>query len=101
MFQLPELPYAFDALEPTMSAATLHLHHDKHHAAYVKALNELLGATPEPTDGLEDVIRQSAGGGPSAAKLFHNAAQRDSRTPFRNHLLNQQPVSPGWPAAAT
>ena len=51
MFMLPELPYAYDALVPTISADTLHLHHDKHHAAYVKTLNELLaekgGETPE------------------------------------------------------
>ena len=41
MFSLPNLAYAYDALEPTMSAKTLHFHHDKHHAAYVKALNDL------------------------------------------------------------
>jgi Fe-Mn family superoxide dismutase len=37
---LPELPYAYDALEPFLNAETLHLHHDKHHQAYVKAFNE-------------------------------------------------------------
>ena len=73
MFMLPELPYAYDALVPTISADTLHLHHDKHHAAYVKTLNELLaekgGETPE---SLEAVIRDAARGG---GKLFNNAAQ--------------------------
>ena len=38
-FHLPPLPYAYDALEPFLDAETMHLHHDKHHAAYVKALN--------------------------------------------------------------
>ena len=39
---LPDLPYAKDALEPHISAETLEYHHDKHHAAYVNKLNELL-----------------------------------------------------------
>ena len=38
-FHLPPLPYAYDALEPFLDAQTMHLHHDKHHAGYVKALN--------------------------------------------------------------
>ena len=37
---LPDLPYAYEALEPFLSAETLHLHHDKHHATYVKTYNE-------------------------------------------------------------
>lgn len=39
-FTLPDLPYPYDALEPFLNAETMHLHHDKHHAAYVNALNE-------------------------------------------------------------
>ena len=42
MFILPDLPYAYDALAPAVSERTLHFHHDKHHAAYVKTVNELL-----------------------------------------------------------
>jgi Fe-Mn family superoxide dismutase len=38
-YTLPPLPYAYDALEPSIDAETMHLHHDKHHAAYVKGLN--------------------------------------------------------------
>jgi len=38
--QLPDLPYAYDALEPFLNEETMHLHHDKHHAGYVKGLNE-------------------------------------------------------------
>jgi len=48
MFLLPELPYGYDSLSPTLSAQTLHLHHDKHHAGYVKALNTLLEDSPAP-----------------------------------------------------
>lgn len=38
-YALPPLPYAYEALEPNIDAETMHLHHDKHHAAYVKGLN--------------------------------------------------------------
>jgi len=73
MFTLPDLPYAYDALAPVISAKTLHFHHDRHHAAYVKTLNELLEkAGKNPTD-LESVIGDAKGG--RDAKLFNNAAQ--------------------------
>ena len=44
-FTLPELPYAYDALQPYMSRETLEFHHDKHHAAYVNTGNNLLKGT--------------------------------------------------------
>jgi Fe-Mn family superoxide dismutase len=45
-FELPPLPYAFDALEPHIDARTMEIHHDKHHAGYVRKLNEAVAATP-------------------------------------------------------
>jgi Fe-Mn family superoxide dismutase len=45
-FTLPPLPYAYDALEPFIDAETMHIHHDKHHAAYVANLNKAIGETP-------------------------------------------------------
>ena len=42
MFKLPDLPYDYAALQPTISDDTMRLHHDKHHAAYVTTLNGLL-----------------------------------------------------------
>lgn len=42
MFKLPDLPYKFDALEPHIDKETMEIHHDKHHAAYVKNLNDAL-----------------------------------------------------------
>jgi len=68
MYSLPALPYAYDALEPTVSANTLHFHHDKHHAAYVTALNGLLNGDDQGS--LEAVIKAAAPG-----KVFNNAAQ--------------------------
>jgi Fe-Mn family superoxide dismutase len=46
-FKLPALPYAYDALEPSFDAETMHLHHDKHHQAYVNNLNTAVEAHPE------------------------------------------------------
>lgn len=50
MFKLPELPYAYNALEPVMDEATLHFHHDKHHATYTANLNKALESHPELSD---------------------------------------------------
>jgi Fe-Mn family superoxide dismutase len=69
MFQLPPLPYDYDALEPVVSADTLHYHHDKHHKTYVDTLNKLVAETGETPKSLEDVIKSAEG------KLFNNAAQ--------------------------
>jgi Fe-Mn family superoxide dismutase len=46
-FTLPDLPYAYDALEPYFDADTMHLHHDKHHRAYVNNLNAAVSGHPE------------------------------------------------------
>lgn len=55
-FTLPELPYAYDALAPYMSAETLEFHHDKHHKAYVDKGNELIKGTPAEGKGLEEAM---------------------------------------------
>ncbi|PKN03462.1 superoxide dismutase [Candidatus Dependentiae bacterium HGW-Dependentiae-1] len=48
IYQLPPLPYAYDALEPYMTKKTLTVHHDKHHQAYTDGFNKALEAVPEP-----------------------------------------------------
>ena len=73
MFELPDLPYAYGALAPVISDKTLHFHHDKHHATYVKTVNELLNGASDAGRSLEDVIRAAAKSGDT--KLFNNAAQ--------------------------
>jgi Fe-Mn family superoxide dismutase len=57
-YTLPKLPYAYDALEPSIDALTMHLHHDKHHAAYVKKLNEALAKEPTftPPANVDDLV---------------------------------------------
>src|SRR5438132_13129325 len=57
-FEVPKLPYAFDALEPHIDAKTMEIHHDKHHAAYVANANAALEKHPELTKRtVEDLLR--------------------------------------------
>lgn len=67
--QLPELPYAKNALEPHISEETLEYHYGKHHATYVKKLNTLIAGTEFESMSLEDIIRKATAG------IFNNAAQ--------------------------
>lgn len=78
-FELPDLPYAYDALAPYMSAETLEFHHDKHHQAYVTNGNKLLDGSGLEGKSLEDVVRESFG---KNAGLFNNAAQHYNHIHF-------------------
>nr|BAN39040.1 iron-containing superoxide dismutase [Entamoeba histolytica] len=69
-FQLPQLPYAYNALEPHISKETLEFHHDKHHATYVNKLNGLVKGTEQEHKTLEELIKQK----PTQA-IYNNAAQ--------------------------
>ena len=73
-FELPALPYAFDALEPTIDATTMQIHHDKHHQAYVTNLNAAIAGNAS----LEAM---------SAAELVTNLDKvpEDKRTAVRNN----------------
>ena len=73
-FELPDLPYDYEALAPYMSAKTLHLHHDKHHQAYVTNLNNLIEGTEFAGKSLEEIVTGSYG---DAARqgIFNNAGQ--------------------------
>ena len=55
-YTLPPLPYAFDALEPSIDAKTMEIHHDKHHAAYVTNLNKALEGTDLGNQPVEQLI---------------------------------------------
>lgn len=74
-FTLKPLPFAKDSLGPTMSAQTLEHHHGKHHAAYVKKLNELIAGTKHENADLESIIRATADGDVKQKKIFNDAAQ--------------------------
>jgi len=77
MFKLPELGYAFDALEPYIDAKTMEIHHDKHHGAYVEKLNaaleghadlqaktieELLAKLDDVPEDIRTAVRSNGGG---------------------------------------
>ena len=90
-FELPQLPYAKDALEPHISAETLDYHYGKHHQTYVTNLNNMVADTDNAEKPLEDIIRNSSGG------LFNNAAQVWNHT-FYWHCLS--PNGGGEPSGA-
>src|ERR1700737_1055633 len=70
VFELPKLPYPKNALAPYISEETLEYHHGKHHATYVKKLNELIANTEFAGMPLEEIIKRSKKG-----PIFNNAAQ--------------------------
>ncbi len=78
-FELPELPYAYDALGDFMSAETLEFHHDKHHNAYVDNGNKLAEAAGMSGNSLEEIVMASFG---TNAGLFNNAAQHYNHMHF-------------------
>ncbi|MEI6487186.1 MAG: superoxide dismutase [Sphingomonadales bacterium] len=94
MFALEPLPYPDTALEPVISARTLHYHHGKHHAAYVKTVNDRLRELGTRPDSLEDVIAHAAAAGD---RTLFNAAQQT-----RNHSFFWAAMAPqaGAPDAA-
>jgi len=78
-FELPSLPYAYDALQPYMSKETLEFHHDKHHQAYVTNGNNLLKGSGLEDKSLEDVVKLSYS---KNAGLFNNAGQHFNHIHF-------------------
>ena len=56
-FTLPALPYATDALEPTIDKMTMEIHHGKHHQAYVTNLNKALEGKPEADWSIDDIVK--------------------------------------------
>ena len=79
--ELPNLPYAYDALTPYMSAETLELHHDKHHQAYVTNGSALLEESELKSETLENIIINSFNGG-NVGPLFNNVAQHWNHVKF-------------------
>lgn len=88
---LPALPYALDALAPTISKETLEFHYGKHHQTYVTNLNNLIPGTEFENASLEDIVKKSSGG------IFNNAAQIWNHTFYWNSLT---PTSTGKPSGA-
>jgi Fe-Mn family superoxide dismutase len=83
-FELPNLPYAYDALEPHIDARTMEIHHSKHHAAYTTNLNNAIAGTDLENLSIEEVM----------VKGFDNAAVRNNGGGFYNHNLFWELLSP-------
>ena len=89
-FQLIDLPYADDALEPAVSAKTLSYHHGKHHNAYITKTNDAIEGTDHADKSLEEIIAAARG---SNQGLFNNSAQSWNHG-FYWHSMTGESTSP-------
>lgn len=85
-FTLPELPYAYDALEPHIDAKTMEIHHSKHHNAYVTNLNNAVAGTDMENKTLEELM---------ATMASHPVAVRNNGGGHYNHSLFWTILGPG------
>jgi Fe-Mn family superoxide dismutase len=92
-FKLPPLPYDYNALEPTIDTETMHLHHDKHHAAYVNKLNEALAKEPSfvvaPGTNIDELLKNL-----STVPDSIRTAVRNQGGGHANHSLFWQTLGP-------
>lgn len=84
-FELPKLPYAFDALEPHIDAQTMEIHHDRHHAAYTTNLNGALEGADLAGQSIEAILANIS---------KQSAAVRNNGGGFYNHSLFWEVMSP-------
>ena len=92
-FELPQLPYAYDALEPHIDARTMEIHHSKHHAGYTSKLNAAVEGTELAGKDIETLLRDHS----------DNGAVRNNGGGFWNHNLFWACMSPnggGQPSGA-
>jgi Fe-Mn family superoxide dismutase len=89
-YELPPLPYAFDALEPHIDARTMEIHHDKHHAAYVSKVNAALAGTQFDNQPIEQLMRD-------IEKVPENirGAVRNNGGGHANHSMFWTTIGPG------
>lgn len=91
MHTLPDLPYAYDALEPVLSAEAMRLHHDKHHKAYVDNLNKALAPHPDLQDKPVEALLKNLDAVPEAVRQ----AVRNHGGGHANHSLYWKTLTPG------
>ena len=88
-YEVPALPYAFDALEPHIDAKTMEIHHDKHHQAYVDKVNAALEGTEFADQPIEDVLKNL-----SAIPDDKRNAVRNNGGGHYNHSLFWESMGP-------
>jgi Fe-Mn family superoxide dismutase len=91
MFELPDLGYSFDALEPYIDAKTMEIHHDKHHGAYVTKLNEAVEKAPELKG---KTIQEILAGIKDVPETVRTAVQNNGGG-HHNHTLFWENMKPG------
>ena len=91
-FQLPKLPYAYDALEPHIDARTMEIHHSKHHNGYTTNLNNAIAGTDLEGKSIESILENLD---------MSNGAVRNNGGGFYNHDLFWKVMSPNGGGAAT
>ena len=84
-FELPKLPYAYDALEPHIDARTMEIHHSKHHNGYTTNLNNAIAGTDLEGKSIEDILANIS---------KHSAAVRNNGGGFYNHSLFWNVMAP-------
>tara|TARA_R110002051_G_scaffold71624_5_gene129454 strand:- start:98021 stop:98629 length:609 start_codon:yes stop_codon:yes gene_type:complete len=84
-FELPKLPYAYDALEPHIDARTMEIHHTKHHAGYTSKLNSAIEGTALEGKSIEEILK---------GLDMNNGAVRNNGGGFYNHSLFWTILSP-------
>jgi len=90
-FEVPPLPYAYNALEPHIDEQTMHLHHDKHHQAYVTNLNAAIEKHPELSGKSPEELLKDLNGIPEDIK----AAVRNNGGGHVNHSMFWEIMGPG------
>jgi Fe-Mn family superoxide dismutase len=96
-YELPPLPYDYDALEPTIDARTMEIHHGKHHQAYVDNLNKAVDGTEWADRPLEQLL----GALPDLEPDDKQTAVRNNGGGHANHSLFWQIMKPGGGGAPT
>ena len=96
-YTLPPLPYAYDALEPTIDTATMQIHHDKHHAAYVNNLNVALKGYPELSALSVEELIADLDAVPEAVRT----AVRNNGGGHANHTFFWELLTPGGSSEPT
>jgi len=84
-FNLPDLPYAYDALEPHIDARTMEIHHTKHHAGYCKKLNAAIEGTALENKNIEDILTNVS---------QYSTAVRNNGGGYYNHNLYWEIMAP-------
>jgi superoxide dismutase, Fe-Mn family len=90
-FTLPPLPYSYESLEPHIDTETMHIHHDKHHQAYVDNVNKAIAGTEHDNKTIEELV---ANAGAISPAVRNNGGGHWNHTFFWDSLKNNNGAKP-------